>query len=76
MLFGVGNDWDSATARTPGSDQVLLNQWLDRKGGETFWSQNTALPNSPIGSRVALSDTTPASNQWNFVAAEVLSDDG
>jgi hypothetical protein len=75
MVFGVGNDADSAKARTPGFDQVLLNQWQDQRSGETFWSQNTALPNSPSGTRVALNNTAPTGGQWNFVAVEVLSED-
>jgi hypothetical protein len=76
MVFGVGNDWETATARKPGFDQVILNQWLDKRAGETFWSQNTALPNLPSGSRVALNDTAPTRDEWNFVAVEVLSEEG
>ncbi len=76
MVFAVGNDWSSATARKPGFDQVLLNQWLDKTMGETFWSQNTALPNLPSGSRVTINDTAPTNDQWNLVAVEVLGDDG
>ena len=39
LIFGVGNDWDSATARTPGANQLLLNQWLDTVTGDTYWTQ-------------------------------------
>src|SRR5205085_3976257 len=28
-VFGVGNDYDSATARTLGSGQTMLHQWLE-----------------------------------------------
>jgi hypothetical protein len=76
MVFAVGNDWSSATARTPGFDQVLLNQWLDKPMGETFWSQNTALPNLPSGSHVLINDTAPTNDQWNLVAVEVLGEEG
>ncbi len=39
MVLGVGNDWDNAIARTPGSNQLVLNQWLNTATGDTFWSQ-------------------------------------
>jgi Big-like domain-containing protein/lysyl oxidase len=36
-VLGVGNDWDQAVARTLGSNQQLLHQWVDTRTGDTFW---------------------------------------
>jgi hypothetical protein len=41
-VFGVGNDWDRAVARTRVSGQVLQHQWVDTGTGDTFWVQSTA----------------------------------
>jgi hypothetical protein len=76
LVFGVGNDWDSATPRTIGLNQVLLHQWADEGSGDTFWSQNTTAPVGPAGTLATLDDTAPTMDQWNFAAIEVLADSG
>jgi hypothetical protein len=35
-VFGVGNDWDTATARTIGGSQTMVHQYLARTG-DTIW---------------------------------------
>ena len=44
-VFGVGNDYDSALARTPGVNQSLVHQFLSPVG-DTYWvqMQNAATP--------------------------------
>ncbi len=72
LVFGVGNDYNKAVARTPGANQVLLGQWLDTGTGDTYWSQNTALQSGAAGSAVTLNDTSPTTDPWNLAAVEVL----
>ena len=72
LVFGVGNDWDTATPRTPGADQVVLHQWADASSGDTFWSQNTTAPLGPAGAVATLNDTAPTADRWNLAAVEVL----
>jgi hypothetical protein len=74
LVFGVGNDWDNATPRTVGTNQVLLHQQVDSGPGDTFWSQNTSGPVGPAGSAATLNDTAPTADRWNFAAVEVLPD--
>ena len=69
--FAVGNDWDTATARTLGPGQALLHQYLDTKTGDTYWSQYTGQSAGPIGSVVTLGDTAPTGDQWNMAAVEI-----
>ena len=72
LIFGIGNDWDTATARTPGSNQILLQQTLDLGTGDTYWSQQLTLQTGAAGSQVSLNDTAPTTDRWNFAAVEVL----
>ncbi len=72
LMFAVGNDWTSATARTVGSNQLLLQQDLDTSAKKAFWSQYTSQPTGLFGGLVTLNDTAPTSDQWNMAAVEVL----
>jgi hypothetical protein len=74
LLFAVGEDWDRAAARTLGSNQMLLQEYLDKGTGDTFWSQYTALVTGAEGSTVTLNDTAPTNDQWNMAAVELLGD--
>lgn len=68
-VVGVGNDWDNAASKTPGSGQVLLHQWADTTTLDTYWVQATA-PAAAAGSLVTVDDA-PTSDQWNLAAVEV-----
>jgi hypothetical protein len=72
LVYAVGSDWDSATARTVGAGQVLLSEDLDSTTGETFWSQFTGAVAGPAGSLVTMNDTAPTNDQWNMAAVEIL----
>ena len=77
LLYGVGNDWDRAIARTLGPNQILDNQWLDTATGDTYWVQNqTYPPLIPLGASVILNDTAPTNDRWNFVGVEILAEIG
>jgi hypothetical protein len=72
LVYAVGSDWDSATARTLGPNQTLLSQDVDTSAENTFWSQLTSLASGPAGSLVTMNDTAPTSDQWNMAAVEIL----
>jgi hypothetical protein len=74
LVFAVGNDYDAATARTLGSNQSMLHQYVDTKTGDTFWSQYTGLITGAAGTTVTLNDTAPTNDQWNMAAVEVRGD--
>jgi hypothetical protein len=74
LAFAVGNDYDTATARTLGSNQVMLHQYLDTKTGDTYWSQYTGQVIGPAGSAVTLNDVAPTNDQWNMAAVELRGD--
>jgi hypothetical protein len=71
-VFGVGNDWDRATARVVGSGQVIVHQLLDNGSGDTYWTQSQAAPTAPAGSVVTINDTAPTTDRWNPSAVEIL----
>ena len=75
LVFAVGNDWDKATARTLGPNQLMLHQFLNTRSGDAFWSQYTGQVTGPTGEAVTLNDTAPTTDQWNMAAVELVNDD-
>jgi hypothetical protein len=63
-VFGVGNDWDGATARTPTTGQSLVSQYLATIG-DTYWVQKQDNPTPTVGSTVAISDSAPSNHRYN-----------
>jgi hypothetical protein len=70
-VFGVGNDFDNAKARTPGSGQKLVNQYMPSVG-DTYWVQMQIAPTPSAGTTVYISDTSPSGDHYNLSAVEVL----
>jgi chitodextrinase len=70
-VWGVGNDWDTATLRTAGANQSIVDQYL-APVGDTYWvqRQNSATPNA--GTSVSIDDTAPTSDRWDLAIIEVL----
>ena len=72
LVYGVGNDWNSAIARTLGTGQTLVHQWVDTAVGDTFWVQSRTAPVATIGSVATINDTAPTTDRWNLAAIEIL----
>ena len=70
-VWGVGEDWDKATARTVGPGQTLVDQFLS-PSGDTFWTQRQTAPTPAAGTTVAVSDTAPTADRWDLAIVEVL----
>jgi hypothetical protein len=70
-VFGVGNDYDNAIPRTPGSNQSLVHQYLT-PSGDTYWvqMQNTSTPVS--GTSISINDPAPTGDRYNLSIVEVL----
>jgi hypothetical protein len=69
-VFGVGNDYDNAIARTPGANQLIVHQALPAVG-DTYWVQRTTSPTPQIGTSVTINDTAPAGDRYNLFIAEI-----
>jgi chitodextrinase len=70
-VWGAGNDYDNATARTVGSSQVIVDQML-ASVGDTYWVQRQAAATPAKGTVVTLDDTAPTTDRWNMAAIEIL----
>jgi chitodextrinase len=70
-VWGVGNDWDKATARTVGANQAKVDEYL-APTGDTMWVQRQSAATPAAGTQVALSDSAPTADRWNLAAVEVL----
>jgi hypothetical protein len=70
-VFGVGNDWDKAIARTPGVNQSLVHQFLS-PAGDTYWVQKQNATTAVKGATVTINDTAPTGDRYNLSIVEVL----
>jgi len=70
-VFGVGNDFDNAIARTAGANQTVTRQFLT-PAGDTYWvqMQNNVTPAS--GTAVSINDSAPTADRYNLAIVEVL----
>ena len=75
-VWGVGNDWDNAVARTIGPNQTLLDQFLDTGTGDTYWTQYQTGQSLSSGAAVTINDTTPTGDSWNLAAIEIVPSGG
>src|SRR5439155_23363468 len=71
-VLAVGNDWDGATARTLGSNQTLVHQFLATASSDTFWTQRLTNAVPASGTTVVINDTAPTNHRWNLALVEVL----
>lgn len=76
LVFAVGNDWDRATARTLPTGLVALDQWVDTRTGDTYWSEYTNQPTGTAGTSVTIGTTAPTGDQWNLAAVELKNSGG
>lgn len=70
-VYGVGNDFDNATPRTPGSGQSLVHEDLSVTG-DTYWVQMQNSPSYVAGTAVPINDTVPTTDRWNLAVVEIL----
>jgi hypothetical protein len=71
-VWGVGEDWDKATARTVGPNQTMVDQFLS-PSGDTFWTQRQTTTTAAAGSTVTISDSAPSADRWDLALVEVRS---
>ena len=69
-VFGVGTDWDKATARTLGANQTLVHQFLATS--KTFWIQSQSATTPASGTLVTINDTAPTTDRYNMTICEIL----
>ncbi len=74
-VVGVGNDYDNAISRTPGSGQRLVHQFLTPTG-DTYWVQIQNTPTSTSGTSVSINDTAPTTDRFNLSICEILAGSG
>ena len=71
IVFGVGNDWDRAIARSPGSSQSLVHQYLS-SGGDTYWVQQQNSSIALSGTQVLINDIAPTTDRYNLSVVEII----
>jgi hypothetical protein len=72
FVFGVGNDWDGAVARTLGPNQIKRHEWVNTTVGDTFWMQSQQSTTPAAGTTVVTNAVAPTNHQWNLAAVEIV----
>jgi hypothetical protein len=70
-VWGVGDDWDTATARTVGTGQTKYDEYL-ASSRDTYWAQSQTAPGGSANSTVTISDPAPTTDKWNLSTMEIL----
>jgi hypothetical protein len=70
-VWGTGNDWDNAKARTVGSNQAKVYEALT-SSGDTYWVQRQNAVTPGAKTTVVINDTAPTTDRWNVATIEVL----
>jgi hypothetical protein len=71
LVVGVGNDYDNAIARTVGSGQTMIHQYLT-PSGDTYWVQIRSATTPAAGTTVTVNDTAPTTDRYNLAICEIL----
>ncbi|MEO5925009.1 MAG: carboxypeptidase regulatory-like domain-containing protein [Bryobacteraceae bacterium] len=69
LIFGVGTDANSSTARTPASGQSMVHQFAN-SGSGAYWVQSLDTP-PPAGTTATIRDTSPTWSTYNLSIVEV-----
>ncbi|WP_270888966.1 galactose oxidase-like domain-containing protein [Pedococcus sp. 5OH_020] len=70
-VWGVGTDWSTATSRTVGTGQTLVDQFL-APAADTYWVQRQNAPTPASGTAVTINDTGPVGDRYDLALVEVL----
>ena len=71
-VFGVGNDYAKATARTLGPNQTMVHQYLATSAASTMWVQSQSAVTPVSGTTVTINDTAPTNDHYNLSLCEIL----
>jgi hypothetical protein len=71
LVLGVGNDYDRAISRTPGTGQVVVHEFL-APVGDTYWVQRQSAPTTVAGATVTINDLSPTGDRYNLALVEVV----
>src|SRR6266700_3484295 len=76
VVFGVGNDFDNAIARTVSTGQTLVHQDLSHTNNDTYWMQRLTNAVAASGTKVTINDTAPTGDHFNLAICEILTPSG
>ncbi|MFI5107226.1 MAG: N,N-dimethylformamidase beta subunit family domain-containing protein [Terriglobales bacterium] len=71
-VFGVGSDYDNATARTLGPNQTMVHQFVASASASTMWVQRQSSPIPLKGTAVTINDTAPTADRYDLSLVEIL----
>jgi hypothetical protein len=72
LVFGVGADYDTATARTVPAGQTMIHQYF-APVGDTYWVQRVNGSTPASGTNITVNDTAPTGDRYNLSTVEIVS---
>jgi hypothetical protein len=72
LVYGVGFDPERNMARTLGTGQTMVRQWLETNDRLTLWVQSRTAAVANAGTTVTINDTAPDFDRWNLAAVEIV----
>jgi uncharacterized protein (TIGR03437 family) len=71
LVIGVGTDTSNAIARTIGSGQTMVHQYL-ASVSNTYWVQGMSSATAASGTSVTINDSAPTGDPYNLSIVEIL----
>jgi hypothetical protein len=71
LVLGVGIDWDHATPRTLGANQVMVHEFASTGAAADFWVQGVNSPVLDSGTDGTIFDVAPTTDRYNLTIVEV-----
>jgi hypothetical protein len=70
-IWAAGTDWDKAQARTVGTNQIKVDEYLT-SNGDTYWVQRQSATAASPGTAVVINTTAPTGDRWDLSLIEIL----
>jgi uncharacterized protein (TIGR03437 family) len=71
LVIGVGSDTKAALARTVGTGQTLVHQYL-ASTTDSYWVQKLSSATASSGASIQINDSAPASDPYNLSIVEIV----
>jgi hypothetical protein len=72
FVYGVGQDWDSATRHSLSAGQTMVHEWVDTNTVDTYWVEAWTGAIGYAGTSVQLAAAAPTSDRWNFAIVSIV----
>lgn len=69
LIWATGHDWTRATTPAPLANQTLQHSFLDKRVGDSFWTESFDSPTTDFP--ITIGASTPSTDRWQLVGVEI-----